>query len=120
MRFALYAAAGLVVITVVVSGFSRIVAPPLVAQTVAPAEEQKLKGEVNAFMDQYWSLWSAGRIEELEKRIYHPMGQLSNNGHSSIAQLKANFPATRKALVDRGYDHSQMPKRNVCILSPTV
>jgi len=38
----------------------------------------------------------------------------------SIAQLEANFPATRKSLVDRGYDHSNMPKRNICILSPTV
>jgi hypothetical protein len=103
-------------------GFSRPLSlvPSLSAQTVAPADEQKLKAEVNAFMDKYWSLWSAGKIDDLEKQIYHPMGQLSNNGHASIAQLKANFPATRKSLTDRGYDHSNMPKRNICILSPTV
>jgi hypothetical protein len=125
MRFAL-AVVGTValvaIVAVVGSGFSRTwtVTPSLAAQAVAPADEQKLKAEVNAFMDQYWSLWSAGRIDDLEKRIYHPMGQLNNTGHSSIAQMKANFPATRKALVDRGYDHSNMPKRNICILSPTV
>src|ERR1043165_9405291 len=125
MRFALavVGAAALVGAAVVMeSGGSRswTLAPSLSAQTVAPADEQKLKAEVNAFMDQYWSLWSAGKIDELEKQIYHPMGQLSNNGHASIAQLEANFPATRKSLVDRGYDHSNMPKRNICILSPTV
>jgi len=122
MRFGLYAAAGLVVIAGAVSGFSRTFAPPIAAQTVAAADEQKLKAEVNAFMDQYWTLWSAGRIDQLESRIYHPFGQLSNQGHSSIEQMKANFPRTRKTLVDAGYDHSQMPmaQRNVCILSPTV
>lgn len=125
MRFALALVGTLALVVgvaVVGAGFTRswTFAPALSAQTVAPADEQKLKAEVNAFMDKYWSLWSAGKIDELEKQIYHPMGQLSNNGHASIAQLEANFPATRKSLVDRGYDHSNMPKRNICILSPTV
>ena len=129
MRFALTLVGTAAVVAAVIvapgfvgSGFNPTspFAPSLSAQTVAPADEQKLKAEVNAFMDQYWSLWSAGKIDDLEKRIYHPMGQLSNNGHASIAQMKANFPATRKSLVDRGYDHSNMPKRNICILSPTV
>jgi len=129
MRFALALVGTVAVVAVAVvgsgfvgSGFSRTsyLVPSLSAQAVAPADEQKLKVEVNAFMDQYWSLWSAGKFDDLEKRIYHPMGQLSNNGHASIAQMKANFPATRKSLVDRGYDHSNMPKRNICILSPTV
>lgn len=122
MRFA-FAVAGTVAVVAAAalsSSMGRTLAPAVAAQTVAPSDEQKLKAEVNAFMDQYWSLWSAGRIDELEKRIYHPFGQLSNTGHASIAQMKANFPATRKALVDRGYDHSNMPKRNICILSPTV
>jgi hypothetical protein len=126
MRFALAVVGSVAVAVAVASGIgvgagvSRTLSPALSAQTVAAADEQKLKAEVNAFMDQYWSLWSAGKFDELEKRIYHPMGQLSNNGHASVAQMKANFPATRKALVDRGYDHSNMPKRNICILSPTV
>jgi hypothetical protein len=106
--------------SIVASGSSRTFNVSLAAQRVTPADEQKLKDEVNAFMDHYWELWSAGRIDQLAEQVYHPFGQLSNAGHSSIAQLKAAFPATRKALVDAGYDHSQMPKRNVCILSPTV
>jgi hypothetical protein len=84
------------------------------------ADDQGLKTEVNAFMDQYWDLWSAGRIDQLVERVYHPFGQLSNQGHSSIEQLKAAFPRTRTALVSAGYGRSQMPNRNVCILSPTV
>jgi hypothetical protein len=91
-----------------------------VAQQRATVDEQALKKEVNAFMDQYWELWSAGRIDQLVERVYHPFGQLSNQGHSSIEQMKAAFPATRKALVSAGYGRSQMPNRNVCILSPTV
>jgi hypothetical protein len=84
------------------------------------ADEQALKKEVNAFMDRYWDLWSAGRIDQLVERVYHPFGQLSNQGHSSIERLKAAFPGTRTALVSAGYGRSQMPIRNVCILSPTV
>jgi hypothetical protein len=93
---------------------------PASAQQRPAVDEQTLRKEVNAFMDHYWELWSAGRIDQLVAQIYHPFGQLSNAGHSSIEQLKAGFPATRKALVDGGYGHSQMPVRNVCILSPTV
>ena len=92
------------------------------AQQASPVDEQALKKEVNAFMDQYWQLWSAGEIDQLAARIYHPFGQLSNQGHSTIDQMKASFPNTRKALVSKGYGRSQMPMpgRNVCILAPNV
>jgi len=91
------------------------------AAAQAPAaDEQKLRAEVNAFMDQYWSLWSAGQIDQLVERVYHPFGQLSNAGHASIAELKQRFPDTRKTLLAGGYGRSNMPKRNICILSPTV
>jgi hypothetical protein len=88
-------------------------------QTVV-ADEQAIRKEVSAFMDQYWELWSAGRIDQLVERIYHPFGQLSNQGHSSIEQLKAAFPNTRKTLTSGGYGRSQMPIRNICVLSPSV
>lgn len=85
-----------------------------------PSQDQTLKAEVNAFMDQYWTLFSGGQIDQLAARIYHPFGQLSNQGHSSIEQMKARFPETRKTLLSGGYGRSQMPVRNVCVLSPTV
>ena len=91
-------------------------------QQAAPVDEQALKKEVNAFMDQYWSLWSAGDIDQLASRIYHPFGQLSNAGHTTVEQMRANFPQSRKALTSKGYGRSQMPmgQRNVCILAPNV
>jgi hypothetical protein len=104
---------GLVLVTMVAS---------ISAQQAPPVDEQALKKEVNAFMDQYWQTWSAGDIDQLVARIYHPFGQLSNAGHSTIDQMKASFPNTRKALVSKGYGRSQMPMpgRNVCILAPNV
>ena len=104
---------GLVLVTMVAS---------VSAQQAPPVDEQALKKEVNAFMDQYWQLWSAGEIDQLAFRIYHPFGQLSNQGHSTIDQMKASFPGTRKAMVSKGYGRSQMPMpgRNVCILAPNV
>jgi hypothetical protein len=92
------------------------------AQQTAPMDEQALRKEVNAFMDQYWQLWSSGEIDQLAARIYHPFGQLSNQGHSTVDQLKAAFPQTRKTLLAGGYARSQMPMegRHVCILSPNV
>lgn len=92
------------------------------AQQAPPVDEQALKKEVNAFMDQYWQTWSAGDIDQLVARIYHPFGQLSNSGHATIDQMKASFPNTRKAMVSKGYGRSQMPMpgRNVCILAPNV
>jgi hypothetical protein len=92
------------------------------AQQTPAADQEALKKEVNAFMDQYWQLWSNGQIDQLVERIYHPFGQLSNQGHASIEQLKSNFPQTRKTLLAGGYGRSPMPMpgRNVCILSPNV
>ena len=92
------------------------------AQAAGQQDEQALKKEVNAFMDQYWSLWSAGDIDQLASRIYHPFGQLSNAGHTTVEQMRANFPQSRKALTSKGYGRSQMPmgQRNVCILAPNV
>jgi len=96
-------------------------ASTLFAFTQQPSNnEQVLKKEVNQFMDEYWELWSAGRIDQLVERIYHPFGQLSNQGHRSIDQMKSAFPDTRRDLLSAGYARSQMPVRNVCILSPTV
>jgi hypothetical protein len=92
------------------------------AQQPAPMDEQALKKEVNAFMDQYWQLWSTGEIDQLAARIYHPFGQLSNAGHTPLEQLKSGYPQTRKGLLAKGYGRSQMPMpgRNVCILAPNV
>ena len=86
----------------------------------AATGDQTLKAEVNKFMDHYWELFSAGKIEELVRDIYHPSGQLSNLGHASIVELKERFPDSRKAMLAAGYGHSGMPVRNVCIVSPTV
>jgi hypothetical protein len=90
------------------------------AQQSPASNNQAIRAEVNAFMDQYWELFSNGRIDQLVERIYHGSGQLSNQGHSSIAELRTRFPDTRKALLASGYGRSQMPVRNVCVLSPTV
>ena len=90
------------------------------AQAPAPANEQTLRAEVNAFMDKYWELFSAGKIDELAERIYHPSGQMNNQGHSTIEQMKARFPDSRKTLLAGGYGRSNMPNRNICVLSPTV
>ena len=92
------------------------------AQQSTPVDEQALKKEVNAFMDRYWQLWSTGEIDQLASRIYHPFGQLSNQGHSTLNQLTSGYPQTRKTLLSKGYGRSQMPMagRNVCILAPNV
>lgn len=92
------------------------------AQQATPTDEQTLKNEVNAFMDQYWQLWSAGDIDQLVSRVYHPLGQVSNQGHSTVEQLRAAFPQNRKTMLAGGYGRSQMPMpgRNVCILAPNV
>jgi hypothetical protein len=111
MKNSIRVAAGLVAI-LAISSFPAAQQPS--------ADEQAIRKEVNAFMDRYWELFSAGRIDELVARIYHPSGQLSNTGHASIEELRRRFPDSRKALLAGGYGRSNMPTRNICVLSPTV
>jgi hypothetical protein len=73
----------------------------LAAGQGAPVDEQALKKEVNAFMDQCWSLWSAGDIDQLATRIYHPFGQLSNTGHTTVEQMK-RISRSPEALTSKG------------------
>lgn len=121
MKRIVQAAAGVVAIFAMTMFTTAQQAPGSPGSTGSPgSNDQTLRTEVNAFMDQYWELFSAGRIDQLVERIYHPSGQLSNQGHASIEDLKTRFPDSRKALLAGGYGRSQMPKRNVCILSPTV
>ncbi len=95
---------------------------PVFAQQTPAVDEKALTNEVNAFMDQYWQLWSAGEIDQLASRVYHPFGQLNNQGHSTVEQLRSAFPQTRKTMLAGGYGRSQMPMagRNVCILAANV
>lgn len=95
-------------------------ARPMSAQPNPASQDDTLRAEVNAFMTQYWSLFSEGNIDQLVARIYHPMGQLNNTGHSTIEQMKSRFPESRKTMLAGGYGRSDMPVRNICILSPTV
>jgi hypothetical protein len=100
------------------AGLVAVVAMGVFTTAQQADKDQPIKAEVNAFMDLYWTLFSAGQIDQLAERIYHPSGQLSNQGHSSVEQLKMRFPDTRKTLLAGGYGRSQMPVRNVCVLSP--
>lgn len=93
---------------------------PAAAQQAPAADEQAIKAEVNAFMERYWQLFSTGQIEELVGRIYHPTGQLGNQGITSVEELARRFPDTRKALLAGGYGRSDMPVRNICVLTPTL
>jgi hypothetical protein len=97
-----------------------VVSVSTTAQPPSTSDDQAIRTEVNAFMDRYWELFSAGRIDQLVEQIYDPSGQLSNRGHSSIQELRMRFPDSRKALIAGGYGKSQMPSRNICVLSPTV
>lgn len=90
------------------------------AQPPAPPDEPRIKAEVNAFMDDYWKLFSAGQIDQLVSRIYHPFGQLDNRGHSTIEQMRTRFPDSRKAMVAGGYGRSNMPVRHICVLGSSV
>ena len=97
-----------------------VVSVSTTAQPSVPGNDQAIRTEVNAFMDRYWELFSAGRIDQLVEQVYDASGQLSNQGHSSIQELRMRFPDTRNALIAGGYGKSQMPVRNICVLSSTV
>jgi hypothetical protein len=83
-----------------------VVSVPTTAQPSSTDNDQAIRTEVNAFMDRYWELFSAGRIDQLVEQVYDASGQLSNQGHSSIQELRMRFPDTRKALIAGGYGKS--------------
>ena len=106
---------GIALMTVVATG-----GPAANGQAPATADVRSIEAEVNAFMDQYWQLFSTGQIDQLVERVYHPSGQLGNQGITSIEELARRFPDSRRALLAAGYGRSNMPVRNICVLTPAV
>ena len=91
---------------------------PAEAQSLDAATRQAIRAELDAFFDQYYAWYSAGAADDIAKHAYN-VPYLRGDGsalrtHEEVRQSVADAWARLDA---QGYAGSDMPERNICVLS---
>ena len=91
---------------------------PLGAQEIDDATRRAVQAEVNAFFDQYYEWYSAGRADEISQYAYNTPFQLNNGTSLQTRADVRTWVAEAWARLDaQGYGRSEMPERNICVLN---
>ena len=105
------AAAGLLAITI-------LMGVPAAAQPVDEAARGGVRDELNAFFDQYYEWYSAGRADEISQHAYNVPYQLGDGtALTTRAEVRQWVVDAYARLEAQGYGRSAMPERNICVLS---
>ncbi len=104
--------------TLVTLGLS---ATALSAQTSLSADEvAKIKNEVTAAVHHYYRLFTERNMKALPEEVFHvPLVYLSPEGaqvDATASEVTARTEANLKRLLDSGWDRSEFPSPNVCVL----
>ncbi len=104
---------------------SACLSAPIVAQQSPPltaADVTRIKQEVTAAVDKYYTLFSAHDMKALPEQTYNiPWILMTGNGPQvdlTKEQAVARFEGSLKQLVDSGWGKSVYTTTNVCVLSP--
>ena len=95
-----------------------LVGVPAAAQPLDEAARRGVRDELNAFFDQYYEWYSAGRAEEISRHAYNVPYQLGNGTALTTRAEVRQWVVDAYARLDaQGYGRSAMPERNICVLS---
>ena len=88
------------------------------AQPPEDAERRAVHEEIDAFFDQYYAWYSAGRADEISRHAYNTPFQLGDGTALETRADVRQWVADAWARLDvQGYGGSAMPERNICVLS---
>lgn len=88
------------------------------AQPLDEAARQGVRDELNAFFDQYYEWYSAGRADEISRHAYNVPYQLGNGtALATRAEVRQWVVDAYARLEAQGYGWSAMPDRNICVLT---
>lgn len=93
------------------------------AQTSLSGEEvAKIKNEVTAAVHHYYRLFTERNMKALPEEVFHvPVIYLSPEGaqvDATPSAVTARTEASLKRLLESGWDRSEFPSPNVCVLHP--
>ena len=90
---------------------------PADAQSLDPAARQALRAEVDAFFDQYYAWYSAGAADEIASHAYNvPYVRGDGSALGTRDQVRQWVADAWARLDAQGYEGSDMPERNICVL----
>lgn len=94
------------------------------AQTITPEKEKQLAREVSEFFDRYNEWFGSGRTHLIaERALSSPSIRLVSSGMIAMVtaeDIKKNFEAIRKPLLDDGYVRSEWVERNIRVMNDSA
>ena len=94
---------------------------PAAAQTLDASTRQAVHAELDAFFDQYYAWYSAGAADEIARRAYNVPYVLGDGSALRTRDEVRQWVADAWARLDaQGYAGSDMPERNICVLSASA
>ena len=100
------------------AGALLVIGTPVGGQTLDGAERQAIRDEVDAFFDQYYAWYSAGAADEIARHAYNVPYLRGDGTALSTSDEVRQWVAEAWARLDaQGYGRSDMPDRNICVLS---
>ena len=91
---------------------------PAEAQSLDTAARQAIRVELDAFFDQYYAWYSAGAADQVARHAYNVPYVLGDGNALRTRDEVRQWVADAWARLDaQGYAGSDMPDRNICVLS---
>ena len=91
---------------------------PAEAQSLDAATRQAIRAELDAFFDQYYAWYSAGAAAEIAEHAYNvPYLRGDGSALRTPDEVRQSVADAWARLDAQGYAGSDMPERNICVLS---
>ena len=90
---------------------------PAEAQPLDEASREVLRAELDAFFDQYYAWYSVGAADEISRHAYNVPFFRGGSALGTRDEVRQSVADAWASLDAQGYAGSDMPERNICVLS---
>ena len=93
---------------------------PAEAQSLDEASREAVRAELDAFFDQYYAWYSVGAADEVSRGAYNVPFFRGGNVLGTREEVRQSVAEAWARLDAQGYVGSDMPDRNICVLSDSA
>ena len=97
-----------------------IVGTPAEGQTLDAAAREAVRAELDAFFDQYYAWYSVGAADEVSRHAYNVPFFRGGSALGTREEVRQSVADAYARLDAQGYAGSDMPDRNICVLSDSA
>lgn len=93
---------------------------PAEAQSLDEASREAVRAELDAFFDRYYAWYSVGAADEVSRGAYNVPFFRGGSALGTREEVRQSVAEAWARLDAQGYAGSDMPDRNICVLSDSA